>query len=803
MKKVLIRSLLAAFAITLVLFGIDTFGALKNGDMLISIEQMGGDCSVDRGIGWSILHLYPVSKASEAPVMPEARASFDFLSIAVVFLTLWFFMGLVFCLFSKKYKQVLMVVGGIAAILLIWFGISKIRESVGDIPTELVSVRVYTADMHPGSCYAVLYPDQVCYFVPAGEDGKYGHTRTENLYLRDHVQEVTKAQLKRLINAAKAVKEKTGSGSRKDFAFRIEINYKTVSGSSNLYVYGRESFPACWDELAEAVNDICGQEYMSKNPQKSEFSKEWFIENFGVTEQDMPEDGNLDGFINYYKIDMEQIAGSYKNGRDQVFDVQEGLRAYEQAFTRVTRDYMEEKRAKEALTVPSAPADFRDFAYAYADKLGCREKADYIVPSDKDIEYVKFPYETDMVYVFRSDQLVPVTDSAGGLVSERLDGIGGDGRAPIYYDNSGRFALVTKSTAKKVYEVFFEMGTDNMSKENFENETGSTSVTGYAAEGENDGKLASLDSLKAEAPEDMYSMTYYNSCCFDKYLEEGYKGTEEWISFVTENIVGSMMEYEEIKNHSCSAFICRNEKNDVLYCRNFDIEEISPCCMLTTVGKDGYRSIGGTDISLLYNASADRMELSRPNNLAALALPYRTHDGMNEYGVAMSILRAGRGKTGKDDTKKLLSCLDVIRLVLEKAQNVDEAIELLNAYNVDMGSVYANTPFHYFLADASGRAVVVEYGDGVPVIVESNYVTNFNLEGAPNGVGRDRYDIIEKTLNEHENVLSEQEALELLASVVMKGLERYSVIYNLTTGDVTAFSHGDCTVTATFHLDMK
>lgn len=319
---------------------------------------------------------------------------------------------------------------------------------------------------------------------------------------------------------------------------------------------------------------------------------------------------------------------------------------------------------------------------------------------------------------------------------------------------------------------------------------------------QNEEKRASLDSIKKESPVDMYSMTYYNSFLFDEYLKEGFKGNDAFIGFITEKLLGSMEELAAIKSHGCSAFVCRNKKNELLYCRNFDIEEISPCCMLKTLGKDGYKSIGGTDISILYNPETKSLVLNRPFNLPALALPYRSHDGMNEYGVAVSILMAGRAKTDDESKKKMLSVLDVIRIVLEKAKTVDEALNVLYDYTVDFHSVN-DTPFHYFIADASGKSVVLEFGEGKPVVIESKYVTNFNLDGNPDGVGHDRYNIIKKTLEENNFIMNEKDAMELLAKVCMKNMERYSVVYNLTTGDVTTFSHADPSVTASFHLDMK
>ena len=68
--------------------------------------------------------------------------------------------------------------------------------------------------------------------------------------------------------------------------------------------------------------------------------------------------------------------------------------------------------------------------------------------------------------------------------------------------------------------------------------------------------------------------------------------------------------------------------------------------------------------------------------------------------------------------------------------------------------------------------------------------------------GQDRYETIENTLKEKNGVLSESEALDLLARVVVPGKAQYSTLYNLTTGEVHVFTHGDSSKVETFELKM-
>ncbi len=460
MKKTIFFSLVAALAVTLILFGIDTCGALVSSELPISYERPGGDCSVDQGIGWNILHLYPLTAVSDTYTGSTTHVNFDFLSLVIVFAALWFLMFLIICLFTKNIRLLLIIFGSILGIVLLIFIISTVKDAIGDTPTELSSIRIHTSDMHPGSCYAISYPRNVYYFVPAGKAGPYGHTQSETLYLEDDVENISKKQLKQLLNAATELKSETVlKGDKEAFAFRVEIVYKTNDGYGSLKFTGYESFPDSWAGFASEVNSICKNNYLSETPQPVRFSKEWFMESFAISEADMPPEGSLDGFIKYRKIDMETISGINSSGNEYIFDISTELDAYFKAFTRADRDALRELAAKEPQQVPSTPDEFREFAYAYTDMLGCKDKAEYSVLLDLGTDYLKFIYEMDIVYVLRSEGFTPEKGTDGLLQSPKLPGLSGNGTAPVYYDASGKYALITNSSAAKVYDVFFADGT--------------------------------------------------------------------------------------------------------------------------------------------------------------------------------------------------------------------------------------------------------------------------------------------------------------------------------------------------------
>ena len=107
-----------------------------------------------------------------------------------------------------------------------------------------------------------------------------------------------------------------------------------------------------------------------------------------------------------------------------------------------------------------------------------------------------------------------------------------------------------------------------------------------------------------------------------------------------------------------------------------------------------------------------------------------------------------------------------VRLLLDKAADVEEALELLGQYDFhsSMGMMV-----HLALADAGGRSVAVEYVDNEMIVTETPVVTNFYLApGEKQGIGtaqsHTRYEILTQALEEHGE-MTEIEVRDALDSV--------------------------------------
>lgn len=280
-----------------------------------------------------------------------------------------------------------------------------------------------------------------------------------------------------------------------------------------------------------------------------------------------------------------------------------------------------------------------------------------------------------------------------------------------------------------------------------------------------------------------YSMQYYGDYCLEKYLKEGSCNIDEFCGFVEENLIVNKKIKFNNKVQGCSAFIACNKEGDFLFARNMDCECSVP--MRIRIKNNGcYKSLAFLTMAELDWEEDSYNTLEKDAKLT-LAAPYSPKDGMNEYGLAVACLTDAKAIYPQHN-KITLFDETLPRLILDKAKTVDEAIQLVDNYNL----FYVIAPLHFFVADANGDSAVIEFVNGKMVIVKKSkiyqIVTNFTLHNNPNheGFGKDRYENIESELETRHGIISENDALELLKRNVIPGDEQWSAIYNLTKGSV-------------------
>lgn len=234
----------------------------------------------------------------------------------------------------------------------------------------------------------------------------------------------------------------------------------------------------------------------------------------------------------------------------------------------------------------------------------------------------------------------------------------------------------------------------------------------------------------------------------------------------------------------CSLFVASGDPAHPVFGRNFDWDK-HPALLLFTDPPDGYASVSMVDISYLGISGAGLLS-SPADQRKLLEAPLLPFDGMNENGLAIGLAADESAAAASDPAKPTVGGVRVIRLVLDKAKTVDEALSVFRSYNLDFSG---GPPLHYLVADATGRSAVVEYVDGSLVVTGGGppwqALTNFRLAGSSEATrsGDWRYRTTRSALDRAAGVVSWDQALRLLRAVAQPHT-RWSVSYGLRTGEV-------------------
>ena len=305
------------------------------------------------------------------------------------------------------------------------------------------------------------------------------------------------------------------------------------------------------------------------------------------------------------------------------------------------------------------------------------------------------------------------------------------------------------------------------------------------------GEIRTLASFKQLNEHPFYEMTYYADYNLDEFLINGAATDDELVSFVTKQILKGVS-FDVNPDGACSTFVATNLEDENLFGRNFDYVH-SIGLIVRTQPKNGYESISLVNLNHLGLSLENMPTKNFINRVITLAAPYAPLDGMNEKGLAIGVLVIEDGKVHQNTGKVPITTTSAIRMVLDKAATVDEAIELLKNYDMNSSG---ETGYHFQIADATGNTAVIEYiNNEMHVLTKEEghtAATNFVLyNGMNSGYGQDRYEKIKAKQEETNGIMSEDEAMDLLLSVPAQGMReveggegipsdtQWSCVYNL------------------------
>lgn len=296
------------------------------------------------------------------------------------------------------------------------------------------------------------------------------------------------------------------------------------------------------------------------------------------------------------------------------------------------------------------------------------------------------------------------------------------------------------------------------------------------------GRIATMASVE-HVDQDFYKMTYKADYHLDKLLEADISTEEDLFQFISDEIYfGYPIASDNISKYACSAFLAKTPDGTYAAGRNFDYFPTNELLVYTDPS-DGYASYSMVDLDIL---GVDEENGMHPDSLmgraAMLAAPYACTDGMNEKGLMVTILNLYPGEILQRTDRPDILIVTAVRLLLDRAANVDEAIDLLRQYDIHTTTGMEQ---HLFIADSTGRSVVVEWPDAKFKVIEYPCVTNFWLSfilDKDRYIGQcNRFDAMVEWLNSHPTTTYEQ-AMQLLDRVKLNEpdyITEWSCVYHL------------------------
>lgn len=246
----------------------------------------------------------------------------------------------------------------------------------------------------------------------------------------------------------------------------------------------------------------------------------------------------------------------------------------------------------------------------------------------------------------------------------------------------------------------------------------------------------------------LYAMEYSGDYGLEDFLEQGGKSSDMAVAdFVIDRLFHGLINLDlQSRPFGCSTLSVSSPEGGRLFGRNFDWGRCTTL-IVQTQPKDGYASISTVNMDFLNLGL--RLSENTFVRLMSAAAPYAPMDGMNEKGLCVAVLMIeDRPGFDQDTGKPDLTTTTAVRLLLDTAANVEEALSLLEQYDLHAS---AGMMVHFAIADADGRSVAVEYIDNEMRVVETPIATNFYLTpGEKYGVGTEeshrRYEILTETL---------------------------------------------------------
>ncbi|HBB71806.1 MAG TPA: linear amide C-N hydrolase [Ruminococcus sp.] len=322
------------------------------------------------------------------------------------------------------------------------------------------------------------------------------------------------------------------------------------------------------------------------------------------------------------------------------------------------------------------------------------------------------------------------------------------------------------------------------------------------------GSIKTLRTFKKLSGAPLYTMDYTADYQLDRLLKMGAGSDTQFANNVCRILLNGLPVKVKPEG-ACSSFVASTPDGHKLFARNFDYKS-GMAILIKAFPKKGYRSVALSNLGHIGFDERHLPEKSIIGRFRTLAAVYSPLDGMNENGFAVAVNTAAEQVTRQDTGKTPVMTTLAIRLLLDRAANVEEAVGILDS--IDMRSS-GKIGYHFHMADRSGDSAIVEYIDNKMVVIRREpedrcfCLTNFTLStDKKNGTGKERFEIMQDRLKEKGAVMTSKEAMELLEAAKMDGHKYYEpghMYYDSITQWSVVYDLSKCTAAAAVKSDFE
>jgi hypothetical protein len=153
----------------------------------------------------------------------------------------------------------------------------------------------------------------------------------------------------------------------------------------------------------------------------------------------------------------------------------------------------------------------------------------------------------------------------------------------------------------------------------------------------------------------------------------------------------------------CSTIYTQDENGTYFFGRNYDWAECETM-IVHTKPENGYESVSTCCLDFLGFGDKYAPDGSMTERMQSITAIYVPLDGMNAKGLVVADLTVGDDEETYQRTGKVnLTTTTAIRLLLNKAADVDEAVALLKQYDMNSSIGISH---HLSIADAHGKSML-------------------------------------------------------------------------------------------------